>query len=143
MLRRRWSGLGADRRPKGSTVNLNSLSVFGKRDPVVPMNPQDALDSATFYMIERGNDFFNKDFSVISRSESSVTFQNHQKPNDLGVLLLLLFFILPGLLYMLFGGKDVQVTLFVTPVEGGSRVTIGGDSNAGRANLEAWLRKQN
>lgn len=117
--------------------------MFGKRDTVLSMSPEDALESATFYMIERGNDFFYKDFSVISRTESSVTFQDHEKPSSLLGLFLLLLFILPGLLYLLLGGRDVRTTLLVVPDIQGCKVTIGGDSKAGRSALEDWVRKQN
>jgi hypothetical protein len=77
-------------------------------------------------------------FSLESRMETSATFTKHEGPNPALGCFLMLFFVIPGLIYLLMGGGDLRVTLFLVPEGDGSRVVLGGDSGSGRLALQQW-----
>ncbi len=47
----------------------------------------------------------------------------------------MLFFLLPGILYLILAGGDRRVSLFLVPEGEGSTVVLGGDSGPGRLAL--------
>lgn len=103
---------------------------------VIHLPPKEGVLSATAYMLGNG-------FTVEETSGTSVTFVGYEGPNIIiGLILMLLLFFLPGILYLLFGGRYRRVTLLLTP-QGpqarGSRVLVGGESNAGREALKSWI----
>ena len=68
-------------------------------------------------------------YGLETRSENAATFARHQGPNvALGIFLILCCAILPGILYLLLAERTVRVTVAAYPIEGGSRVVVGGDS---------------
>jgi hypothetical protein len=98
---------------------------------VVPLTPPEALDSASAFMVSKG-------FVLESRTENSANFGNREEPNAALGCFLLLFLIIPGVIYLLMGGSDQHTTLLLVPEEGGSRVLLGGDSARGRQALRWW-----
>jgi hypothetical protein len=102
---------------------------------VIPLTPSEALNSATAHMLREG-------FSLESRTEMSATFSKHEGPEPFLGCILLLFFIIPGLIYLLMGGSDQRVTLFLRPEGEWSRVVLGGDSGRGRLALQMWAEEQ-
>jgi hypothetical protein len=113
--------------------NYHPTSAAAEREwsVLVPLAPQQAIDSATpLLLAER--------FSLESRTENSATFFRDRGPNVALGCLLMLFFILPGLLYLLLGSNQERVTLLLVPEGNGSRAILGGDSVQGRAILREW-----
>lgn len=107
-----------------------SRSAHEGRAITVAYRPDEALDSATLFMLDQG-------YAVEARTNSTVTFSRYSPPNILLGLLLMLLLILPGILYLILGGKTLRSSLLVTPVDNGCRVKTGGDE---LSDLEAWMR---
>lgn len=91
---------------------------------LVGLAPKNALDRAVAYMTREGA-------SVTGRTENSVTFSYHKGPNGFIVLFLLLFFILPAILYWMAASRDTNFTITASPAKGGCRLLIGGEVAAG------------
>ena len=91
-----------------------------------------AIDSAAAFMVARG-------FVLEPRTESSANFGNREEPNVALGCFLMLFLIIPGVIYLLVGGTDQHTTLLLVLEEEGSRVVIGGDSAGGRQALRWWV----
>lgn len=92
-------------------------------------------------VMERAIEFMTRsNYGIESRSENSATFARHQGA-DTGIgCFLMLFFLVPGLLYLLLAAKTVRVTLAAYPHEGGSRVVLGGDDQETLGRLTDWTR---
>ena len=98
-----------------------------------PVPPDAVLDRAVEFMVRAGH-------PLESRTDNSATFVRLQKPSVETGIVLLLFFLLPGILYFLFGSKTVRATLVVFPDTGGSRVVVGGDDSKAKSRLTDWAR---
>jgi len=109
----------------------NSAAYETTWSAVVPLTLPEALDSASAFMVSQG-------FSLESRAVTSATFGNYEEPNAALGCFLLLFLIVPGVIYLLMGGSDQHTTLLLVPEEEGSRVVLGGDSARGRQALRWW-----
>lgn len=99
----------------------------------VPLSRSEALDRAVEFMTRSGH-------ALESRTGNSLTFVRRQKPSAQTGIVLLLFFVLPGILYLLLGGKTVRATIAAFPNDGGSRTVIGGDDAKAVARLTDWAR---
>lgn len=85
------------------------------------LSPKIVLDRAVESMTRGG-------YTVEDRSQNSLTFARREEPSVAVGCILLLFFILPAILYFLFAAKTLKSTLAVFPDgEGGSRIVIGGN----------------
>ncbi|MEJ7842902.1 MAG: hypothetical protein WKF95_14155 [Rubrobacter sp.] len=81
-----------------------------------------------------------KGFSV-RRGGSTVTFARDRKINGLLFFVLLLFGILPALIYAAFvAAAPVRTTLVTTPVDGGTGPTVQSDDGEDAAVLEGWIK---
>ena len=97
---------------------------MGDAGNLVGLTPHEALDQAVAYMTrERA--------SVTSRTENSVTFTYRKEPNVGILIILLLFFLLPGIIYWMAASRDTNFTITASPAEGGCRLLIGGEDAAG------------
>ncbi len=106
-------------------------SATRERGPLIPLDAQEALNSASSYMTRKG-------FTIESRSDASLTFSNRKRPSgDIGCLLLLLG-IVPGVLYFALAGRQVRCTLTVIPEGAHCRAQIGGESDTGYRHLRKW-----
>ena len=114
-----------------SAYHPTSAAYEANWSAVVPLTPAQAIDSAATFMVARG-------FVLESRTESSANFGNREEPNVALGCFLMLFLIIPGVIYLLMGGTDQHTTLLLVPEEEGSRVVIGGDSAGGRQSLRWW-----
>ena len=92
------------------------------------------LEQAIEFMTRAG-------YGIESRTENTVTFDRHEGADSCLGCLLMLLFILPGLLYLLLAQRTVRVTFAAYPIEGGSRVVIGGDHNPARMEAVGWARR--
>ncbi len=99
----------------------------------VPASPQVILDAAVERMTRQG-------WSVQHRSETTASFSRDEGADSCLGCLLLLFFILPGILYLVLANTTTRTTVAAYPHEGGSRVVIGGDNFAVAGNLVEHLR---
>lgn len=100
----------------------------------VALSPRAVLDRAVEAATRAGH-------VLEARSENSLTFVRREKPSSWAAIFLLLFFLLPGILYLMFGSKLVRATFAVFPGEGGgSRMVIGGDDGYMVARLTDWAR---
>lgn len=95
--------------------------------------PGDALDRAV-------EDATRAGYVLESRSKNALTFVRREKPNSFVALFLLLFFLLPGILYLMFGSRVVRATLAAFPNGEGSRLVIGGDDSFMVRRLTEWAR---
>jgi hypothetical protein len=84
--------------------------------------PEEALAEATEAMLRRG-------WALANRMGGFATFTRYEGPNAFTGVVLLLLFVLPGVLYFLLGGRTVAVTIAAYPIEGGSRLVVGSNSN--------------
>lgn len=102
---------------------------------LVALDASDALDAATMHMISR-----ETGYSVEARSENTVTFLRHEGPSAFLGCVLLLFFLVPGILYLVLAGNDLRTTAWVSPnlTTGGCRLLIGGDDPVGQRELRSW-----
>jgi Short C-terminal domain len=102
---------------------------------LVGLTPQEALDRAVAYMTQEGA-------SVTGRTENSVTFTYHKGPNAIYLIILLLFLLLPGILYWMVASRDTNFTITATSAEGGCRLLIGGEDAAGDGHyyFKKWVR---
>ena len=99
----------------------------------VAASPQMVLDAAVEMMTREG-------WAAQHRSETTVSFARDEGA-DAGVgCLLLLFFLVPGILYFALANKTVRMTIAAYPHEGGSRVVAGGDHQLITGDLVRHLR---
>jgi hypothetical protein len=100
----------------------------------VGLPPSAVLDRAVEAMTRSG-------YGLEARTENAATFARHQGPNiALGIFLVLCCAILPGILYLFLAERTVRVTIAAYPVEGGSRVVVGGDSAQDVWQATNWAR---
>lgn len=101
----------------------------------VALPPRAVLDRAVEAMTR------SRMHALEARSENSLTFVRREKPSTFAAIFLLLLFILPGILYLMFGSRMVRATLAVFAGEaGGSRIVVGGDDRWTVARLTEWAR---
>jgi hypothetical protein len=98
----------------------------------VALSPGLVLDHSIEAMTRSG-------YGLEARTENAATFARHQGPNiALGIFLILCCFLLPGILYVLLAERTVRVTIAAYPIEGGSRVVVGGDSAQDVSRATSW-----
>ena len=79
-------------------------------------------------------------YSLESRTTTSAGFVKKRGANGCLGCFLMLFFLLPGLLYLLLARRTQRVTIAAYPEPSGCRALIGGDDAAGAAKLVDWAR---
>lgn len=94
------------------------------------------LDSASTYMVGKG-------YTVESRGESSVTFARRLKPDWQKAIIFLLLFLLPGILYIIFGAHTERSTVVVVNDKESNLITIGGERYGGIRDLRNWRETLN
>ncbi len=98
----------------------------------VALPPGMVLDHAVEAMTRSG-------YGLEAKTENAATFARYQGPNvALGILIILFCFILPGILYLMLAGRTVRVTIAAYPIQGGSRVVVGGDSAQDVSSATSW-----
>ncbi len=94
---------------------------------------QECVDRAEAFMVGGG-------FSV-HRGGTTATFARDRPANWLVFGVLLLFGVLPGVLYMvMIAAKPLRTTLVAMPTEAGTRLTVKSDDEGDAAMLEGWIR---
>ncbi len=101
----------------------------------VSVSPQQAIEGAMMRMTSQG-------YSVETTTPGGITFARTEGPSILVGLVLLVFFILPGLIYFLMPRRLKHTTLVVEEVSGGSRLMLGGDDINGQRDLREWMDMQ-
>ena len=101
----------------------------------VSVSPQQAIEGAMMRMTSQG-------YSVEATYEGSVTFARTEGPSIIVGLFLLVLGIVPGLIYFLIPRSPKHTTLVVAEVDGGSRLTLGGDDINGQRTLREWMDMQ-
>jgi hypothetical protein len=99
---------------------------------ITDMTPAQVLEQAATHMATRG-------FAIESRLANTVNFSFREGPNVILGCVLLLFGILPGLLYFLLAGGDRRTTLLVNEEGEGSRVYVSGDRGVPLDELRNWV----
>ncbi len=100
----------------------------------VALSPRAVLDRAVEAATRAGH-------VLEARSENSLTFVRRDKPSSWIAIFLLLFFLLPGILYLLFGSRTLRATFAAFAGEdGGSRIVVGGDDGYTVSRLTDWAR---
>jgi hypothetical protein len=100
----------------------------------VGLRPEAVVDAAVEAMLRAG-------YRLENRAENTVTFARYRgvEVACIGCLLMLLL-LLPGLLYLIFAQKTARLTIAAHPIEGGSRLVIGGGSPEGVRMAAQWAR---
>jgi hypothetical protein len=98
-----------------------------------PLPPGVVLERAVERMTREG-------WSLQNRDETTASFARDQGAEACLGCILMLFFLLPGILYLLLANKTARITLAVYPHEGGSRLVVGGDDPVTRNQLIEWAR---
>lgn len=94
---------------------------------------QECIDQAEAFMVGKG-------YSV-RRGGSTVTFARDRRLNWLLFFVLLLFGVLPAVIYAaLMAAAPVRTTLVTTPMDGGTGLTVQSDDGEDAAVLEGWIR---
>jgi hypothetical protein len=99
---------------------------------VTGMAPAQALDLVVPHMVSRG-------YVLESHQGNSATFSYHEEPSTAVGIFLLLFGLLPGLLYFLLAGRDRRTTLLATEEADGCRLYISGDAGPAQQELHDWV----
>ena len=99
----------------------------------IGLSPSEALDRAVENMTPRGCGLEN-------RIDNTGTFARHQRADTATGCVLMLFFLLPGILYLALASKTVRLTVAAYPEERGSRLVIGGDDWTMIRATEQWAR---
>ena len=98
------------------------------------LSPDKAVVEATPYMVMRG-------YTVSYKGETSATFVREQKPsNDIGCLLLL-FGIVPGLLYYGLFRRTPSTSVVAVSGPAGTQLTFSGDDATARCDLVEWSKE--
>ena len=129
-----WERYRADQAARAAETReaVARWQLENERGIEVALAPGMVLDRAVEAMTRSG-------YGLETRSENAATFARHQGPNvALGIFLLLCCAILPGILYLLLAERTVRVTVAVYPIEGGSRVVVGGDSAQDASRATSW-----
>jgi hypothetical protein len=137
------------------------IFVWEERNEEVPVGlaPAEVLRGATEYMVAQGG---TKNYTLLNKTEESVTFSSHRRPNLLITsllsiplifylfsvlalvaefnIILLIILLLPALFYSQVAGKQVYSTLTATPEPWGSRIRISGNRASGRDKLYEWVK---
>jgi hypothetical protein len=100
----------------------------------VGLPPDRALDQAVEAMTKAG-------YNLGNRTQNTVTFIRHEKPDPLVAGCLALLFILPAIFYVLVRRNTLQITLAAYPAENGARLVIGGDDRQGVTGLKKWAKR--
>lgn len=100
---------------------------------VVSASPEVVLDQATEYMTRTG-------YGIQSRTGNTATFARDEGADSCLGCFLMLFLLVPGILYLLLANKTLRLTVAAFSHEGGSRVVIGGDDVSAKNALTDWLR---
>lgn len=82
-------------------------------------------------------------YALQGRTQTSATFTRKDSPSFFLGCLLMLFLIVPGVLYLIFGGSEATVTMAAYPApkgysQEGTRVVIGGDKQHATFGLRDW-----
>ncbi len=88
--------------------------------PEVEFSPEEAIEGAIAYMLSRG-------YVLDHRSGNTASFSRYSPPSLALGLVLMLLLIVPGVLYLIWGGNTLRSSLYVTPTERGCRLKVGGD----------------
>ena len=104
-----------------------------EREIEVASPPEALLDGAIERMTRGG-------YGIESRTSNTVTFARHEGADGCVGCFLMLFFLIPGLLYLLLAQRTARVTVAAYSHEGGSRVVIGGDDLSVMDELANWAR---
>jgi hypothetical protein len=81
--------------------------------------PDEAMMHIQTYMNSQ-----QKNWTLAHKDKSSLTFTRTSKPNVLGVILLLFLWVLPGLLYLVFGWRKETCNIFVRKTKEGSKIVF-------------------
>ncbi len=111
----------ADRASKNKTTS--AIAVF--------LTPEEAIDEVTQYMVRQG-------FTISYRGETTVSFSRQTGPNILLGILLLLFFILPGILYLILAGRTRSATAVATEGPAGTQLIVSGNDREACRDLRRW-----
>jgi Short C-terminal domain len=101
----------------------------------VGLLPSAVLDRAVEGMTRSG-------YGLETRTENATTFARHQGPNiAFGILFTIFCCVIPGIIYLLLAERTVRVTITAYPIEGGSRVVVGGDNQQDIWQAINWARR--
>jgi hypothetical protein len=98
----------------------------------VSMTPKQVIEGAMMRMTSQG-------YAVEMATEGGITFARTEGPSIIVGLILLALFILPGLIYFLMPRSPNHTSLLVDEIDGGSRLTLGGDDFHGQRTLREWM----
>ena len=95
--------------------------------------PEPVLEGAVEWMTRNG-------WSLQARTERTATFARDEGADACVGCFLMLFFLLPGILYLLLANRTARITVAAYPRGSGSRVVIGGDLSPTRGMLADVIR---
>ena len=100
----------------------------------VALDPEEALGRAVQMMVQQG-------YTVQSYAPRAATFNMRGTTNTALGCFLMLFFIVPGLLYLLLAQpKLIEVTIAAYPLDYGARLAVGGTSRPHVEGVLEWAR---
>lgn len=104
----------------------------GQFGPLVGLTCEEALD-------ELGRHFTQLGARITDRSKHHIACSYRKGPEAFVLLVLLLLFILPAILYWMAASRDVHFTITATPDVGGCRLLFGGERSAVYEEFLAWV----
>jgi hypothetical protein len=133
--RMRWANYNAEREEqKRARAALAEASRREQHYGIeTPLAPEALLDGVAEGMIRKG-------WGIQSRSGNTVTFSRDEGADGCLGCFLMLFLIVPGILYLLLYNTTKRVTASAHPHPGGSRLILGGDDFVVMRQITEWAR---